>query len=179
MSKKQKHLINLILTAILAALSVVLGRFFSYNVQDFSIGFGFLPVMICAIFCGSLWGGVCGALADFLGAILFPFGAYFPGFTAVAFLMGVLYGVSGVAERKFGRGKRFFILTVISILLGETVGTLLLNSLWLHIMYGRPYLPQIILRIPEAVLYFVVKTAAAIIIAKVILPIMKKSFKRS
>ena len=179
MSKKQLYLRNLILCAILSATSVVLGRFFSYNVQDFSIGLGFLPVMICAMYCGVLWGGVCGALADFLGAILFPFGTYFPGFTAVAFLMGALYGVCGVGERKLGTGKRFFTLSLGAVLLGEAVGTLMLNSLWLHIMYGRPYIAQIILRAPQATLYFVVKTVAVLIIAKFILPVMKKSFKRS
>ncbi len=179
MSKKQKYLRDLILTAILAALSVVLGRFFSYNVQDFSIGFGFLPVLICGMFCGVVWGGVCGALADFLGALLFPFGAYFPGFTLVAFLMGALYGVIGIGEKKFGTGKRFFTVALVAILLSEAVGTLLLNSLWLHLMYGRPYIAQIILRAPQAALYFVVKIAAALIIAKLILPVMKKSFKRS
>ena len=179
MSKKQIHLRNLILTAILAALSVVLGRFFSYNVQDFSIGFGFLPVLICGMLCGVWWGGICGALADFLGAILFPFGTYFPGFTAVAFLMGALYGAIGVSEKKFGTGKRFFIITVLIILLTEAVGTLALNSLWLSIMFARPYVAQIILRVPEAALYFAVKTAAAVIIAKLVLPIVKKSFKRS
>lgn len=179
MSKKQIHLQNLILTAILAALSVVLGRFFSYNVQDFSIGFGFLPVLICGMLCGVWWGGICGALADLLGALLFPFGAYFPGFTAVAFLMGAMYGAVGACERKLGTGKLFFASSAIILLLTEAVGTLALNSLWLHLMYGRPYVAQLVLRLPQAIAYFIVKTAAAIIIAKLLLPIAKKSFKRS
>lgn len=179
MSKKQIHLRNLILTAILAALSVVLGRFFSYNVQDFSIGFGFLPVLICGMLCGVWWGGLCGALADFVGAILFPFGAYFPGFTAVAFLMGALYGAVGKFERKFGSGKLFFAFTLLTLLIAESVCTLLINSYWLHLMFGRPYVAQLVLRLPQAIAYFIVKTAAAIIIAKLVLPIVKKSFKRS
>ena len=179
MTKKQQNLINLALCANFAAISVVLGRFFSYNVQDFSIGLGFLPVMLCAMTCGVWWGGVCGALADFLGALLFPFGTYFPGFTAVAFLMGALYGVCGVAEGKYGRGKRFFALSLGAILLGEALGTLLLNSFWLHFLYGRPYVAQIVLRVPQAAFYFVVKTAAAVLIARFILPITKKIFKRS
>ena len=178
MSKKQKYLRNLILTAILSAVSVVLGRFFSYNVQDFSIGFAFLPVMVCGMFCGVLWGGVCGALADFLGAILFPFGAYFPGFTAVAFLMGGLYGVIGLADRKFERKIIVTAVMVAAIFITEFVGSLLLNSLWLTVMYGMPYSAELLLRLPEAVAFFIVKIAAALLLRRFVLPVMRKSFNR-
>ena len=178
MSKKQRHLINLALTAMLTAVSVVLGRFFSYNVQDFSIGFGFLPIMVCGMICGVWWGGICGALADFIGAMLFPFGVYFPGFTATAFLMGTLYGLIGVAERRLSRPIFKISATVAIIFTAETLGTWLINSLWLSIMYGAPYPAELLLRLPQAALYFAVKTAAAIIISRFILSPIQKSFKR-
>lgn len=178
MSKKQKHLINLILTAILAAISIVLGRFFSYNVQNFSIGFAFLPIMICGMFCGVWWGGICGALADFIGAILFPFGAYFPGFTVVAFMMGSLYGVIGLASKRFSKFYLSVVCTVICIVITEFVGSWLLNSLWLTILYGMPYGAELAIRLPEAVVFFVIKLAAALLIRQFILPVMQKSFKR-
>lgn len=179
MSKKQKHLVNLILTAILAAVSVVLGRFFSYNVQNFSIGFAFLPVMVCGMFCGVWWGGICGALADFIGAMLFPFGTYFPGFTAVAFLMGALYGVVGLADRRLKGNVKVILITIAAIFTTEFVGSWLLNSLWLTIMYGMPYGAELALRLPEAAVFFAVKIAAALLIRSLILPILKKSFKRN
>lgn len=179
MSKKQRYLVNLILTAILAAVSVVLGRFFSYNVQSFSIGFAFLPVMLCGMLCGPLMGGVCGALADFVGAILFPFGAYFPGFTLVAFMMGVFYGIIGIADKKATHGWQFIVFSVSALLVTEFVGSLLLNSLWLSIMYSLPYGAELILRLPEAVSFFVVKLAAALIIRRFILPSLRKTLKRS
>lgn len=178
MSKKQKYLRNLILTAILAAISVVLGRFFSYNVQDFSIGFAFLPVMFCGMFCGVFWGGVCGALADFVGAILFPFGAYFPGFTAVAFMMGAIYGVIGLADLKFKKHWQFSLATLLCVAVTEFVGSLLLNSLWLTVMYGMPYKAELLLRLPEAIAFFAVKFNAALLIRIFVLPNMRKSFKR-
>lgn len=178
MTKKQQNLTSLVLCAIFAALSVVLGRFFSYNVQDFSIGFGFLPVLICGMLCGVWWGAVCGALADFVGAILFPFGTYFPGFTAVAFLMGAVYGLIGLAERKTVRAWQFCIFAVMGVASTELVGSLLLNSLWLSIMYGRPYTAEIVLRLPEALLYFAVKLAFVLLIKQFVLPPLRKSFKR-
>ncbi len=179
MSKKQKYLVNLILTAILAAVSVVLGRFFSYNVQNFSIGFAFLPVMISGMYCGVLWGGVCGALADFIGAILFPFSAYFPGFTAVAFMMGAIYGLIGIADKKFPKNWQFCLFALSGFALTEFVGSLLLNSLWLTIMYGMPYKAELLLRLPEAIVFLIVKFAVALLLRQFVLPIMKKSFNRS
>ena len=162
MSEKQKHLRNLVLCAILSAVSVVLGRFFSYNVQDFSIGLGFLPVLFCGMYCGVFWGGVCGALADFIGAILFPFGTYFPGFTAVAFMLGTVYGLVGLIDRVFKKNWQFLIASLLLFAVTEFIGSWLLNSLWLTILYGMPYKAELLLRLPEAVVFFVIKFVFAL-----------------
>ncbi len=179
MSKKQKHLINLILCALLAAMSVVLDRIIpSIKLPDNNISFGFLPVMICGMFAGPLWGGLCGAVADLAGALIFPFGAYFPGFTATAFLMGTLYGIIGFAA---GRSRRLGIQVTISALLvflTEIICTLLLNSLWLSFFYSQPYFAKIVLRIPQAVFYLILKTVAALLIVKFVLPPMRKAFRK-
>ncbi len=179
MSKRQKYLVNLVLTALMSAISVVLGRFFSYNVQNFSIGFAFLPIMVCGMLAGPVWGGICGGLSDLIGALLFPFGAYFPGFTAVAFLMGAVYGIIGLAEEKSTKRYLFYLTAGIGIFITEFIGSLLLNSLWLTVMYGMPYSAELILRLPEAVAYFTVKTAAAILLSRLILPRLRKSIRRS
>ena len=81
----KKHLFSLALTAVFVAITVVLSRFLSINIWNMSIGFSFVSVMLCGMLLGPLWGGLCGGLADLIGAILFPFGVYFPGFTATAF----------------------------------------------------------------------------------------------
>ncbi len=177
MSKKQLYLRNLILCAILAAVSVVLGRFFSYNVQNFSIGFAFLPVLVCGMYCGVLWGGLCGALADFVGAILFPFGPYFPGFTAVAFMTGALYGIIGLADRKLTKTVSFSAVALGVFAATEFVGSWLLNSLWLSLLYGAPYPAELLLRLPEAVAFFVIKLVFALLIRQFIMPAMRKAFK--
>ena len=82
MSKNQQYLIKITVTAILAAAAMIINRFLSFNVWNMSIGISFVPVLVCGLLFGPLWGGVCGALADFIGALLFPFGPYFFGFTA-------------------------------------------------------------------------------------------------
>ena len=82
---QKKYLFSLVLTSVFVAVTVVLSRFMSINVWNLSIGFSFVSIFICGMLLGPVWGGVCGALADFIGAILFPFGTYFFGFTNFRF----------------------------------------------------------------------------------------------
>ncbi len=84
---------TLTLSALLAALEIVLSRFLSISAWNTKIGFAFVPVALAALLLGPLNAGIVAALADFLGALLFPVGPYFPGFTLTAFLMGLCYGV--------------------------------------------------------------------------------------
>ena len=77
---------KLITLSVLVAMDVVLTRFLSINAWNTRIGFGFVPMVIAAMMYGPLSAGIVAALADFIGAILFPTGPYFPGFTFSVFL---------------------------------------------------------------------------------------------
>ena len=72
--------------ALLTAMQVVLSRFLSFNTLSLKIGFAFLPVAIGAAVLGPVGGAIVGGLGDFLGAVLFPIGPYFPGFTLTTLL---------------------------------------------------------------------------------------------
>ncbi len=177
MDKKQKILFKLVLSAILCAVSVVLSRFLSFNVWNLSVGISFLPIMLAALVCGPLWGGVCGGLADLIGALLFPFGTYFPGFTAVAFLSGVIFGLIGTIDRKTKNPVMQILLLAVIILAKELFCTLALNTLWISILYGTAYEAVLITRVPLAAAMFVIQTVSALLICKLILPIIKKVLK--
>ncbi|MBO5873231.1 MAG: folate family ECF transporter S component [Clostridia bacterium] len=175
MSKTKQHpLINMTLTAILAAVSVVLSRFLSVNVWNMSIGFAFVPVLICGLLCGPFWCGVCGALADLVGALLFPFGAYFPGFTAVAFLNGVIYGTIGIASEKVKKGWLFLIVSFGLITLSELVCSLALNSLWITILYNSPYFATVLSRVPVSAVTVVLGTLLCLFLRQTIISPLKK-----
>ena len=77
---------------LLVAVEIVLSRFCSINAWDLKIGFSFLPVAVAAMRLGPLEAAVVAAVSDFVGAVLFPIGAYFPGFTLTAFLSGLVFG---------------------------------------------------------------------------------------
>ncbi len=167
--KNKKHLFSLILTAILTAVTVVLSRFLSLNVWNMSIGFSFVSVMLCGMLLGAVWGGVCGALADFIGALLFPFGPYFPGFTLTAFLSGAVFGLIGIIARKNYSRIKFIAFSTLLLVFKETVCSLLLNTYFILVLYGGEFLPIMLTRLPVSIVTLILEIALAIVLKEVII----------
>ena len=174
MVKNKKRLFCLVLTSILTAITVVLSRFLSINIWNMSIGFSFVSVMLCGMLLGSLWGGICGGLADLIGALLFPFGPYFPGFTATAFLSGAVFGLVGGFAGKEQKRSTFILLAVVLLVLKETVCSLLLNSLWISLLYGSPFTAVLISRTPLSAITLVLEVAFAIVLKEFLIPKVRK-----
>ena len=84
---------KLTLSALLLASDVLLTRVLAFNTPLMKIGLGFAAVAICARLYGAPWAALVAALGDILGSVLFPTGAYFPGFTLTAALTGLLFGL--------------------------------------------------------------------------------------
>lgn len=133
-----------VLTAIMTALSVVLNRFASIHTDGWTIGFAFIPIVAVAIFCGPFPAAIAGGLADLIGALLFPFGPYFPGFTVTAALMGLVYGIF------LCRHHLKWYRLLIPALLNNLVLGLFVNTLWVSILYGsKTYWGWFVYRLPE------------------------------
>lgn len=130
---KKVHTKMLVILALLAALNLVLGRPpLSFMIWSNKIGFGFVPVFVAAYLYGPLAAGIVGALGDFLGAVLFPVGAYFPGFTATAFVSGVVFGL---LLHKKQTAPRILAATLIN----QLVLGLVVNTFWISILYGSSF----------------------------------------
>lgn len=138
--------------ALLTALEIVLSRFLSFSAWNTKIGFAFVPVVLAAMLLGPVYAGIVAALADFLGAVLFPVGAYFPGFTLTAFLMGVCYGL-------FLLNKQSFLRILGAVAVHQLLLSLLLNTLWISVLYGSPYTPLLISRLPQCAILAAVQLA--------------------
>ena len=118
---------------LLTALHIVLSRFLSINAWNIKIGFAFVPVFLAAWAYGPLPAAAVGALGDFLGAVLFPIGPYFPGFTLSCALTGVIFGLLLHREQTLPR-------IVTAVVLNQFGVSLLLTSLWISVLYGSPYI---------------------------------------
>ena len=116
----------------LTALEIVLNRFLSINAWNIKIGFSFVPVAAAAMLFGPIPAGIVGALGDFLGAILFPIGPYFPGFTVTAFLTGVVFGL-------FLHRKQTLLRTLGAAAANQLVLGLVVNTFWISVLYRSPY----------------------------------------
>ena len=140
---KIKQLVTL---SMLIALEIVLNRFLSINTIGTKIGFSFVPIVIAAFLFGPVSAGVAYALSDFIGAILFPIGPYFPGFTVCAFLMGFTYGIFFYKKQRMGLIKN----VLMPVIINNVVFGLLINTVWVSILYdSKNYWGWFIYRLPE------------------------------
>lgn len=127
-STKQQHLFKIILAALLIALNVILERFLAYSVWNQTISFGFIAVAFAAAFLGTPYSVAVAGFGDLIGSLLFPFGAYFPGFTVTNCIYGLI-----LAEFIYKNATPIKI--VIGVILNKIVCSLILNTLWISIMY--------------------------------------------
>lgn len=129
MKKRKQQLVSIILTALLIALNLVLERIIpSYKIWNQDISFGFVAIAFAAAFLGTPYAVAVAGVGDLLGSLLFPFGAYFPGFTVTNCVYGLI-----LAE--FLHKKATPLKIVVCVLLNKIVCSLILNTLWISIMY--------------------------------------------
>lgn len=159
---------RLVSMALLVAISVVLSRFLSIKAWNFKVSFSFVPLVIAAMLYGPIGAGAVAAVADVIGALLFPFGAFFPGYTLTAFLNGVVYGI-------FLKKKQNMLNIVLAVLIVQIGGSLLLNTYWISFTYGTPFLALLPTRILQNVVMFVVHIIVIPFIAKVMIPAIKRN----
>ena len=93
--KKNSELLlrRLTVTGMMIALEIVLSRYASISFPTFKIGFYFLPMTIVAILYGPIYSSIAWGLTDIIGAMLFPTGSFFFGFTISAVLNGLIFGI--------------------------------------------------------------------------------------
>ena len=131
-------------TALLVALQVVAGNLLQVPLMEKQYNFGFIPIAVAGALLGAPSAMVVGGLGDFLGAHLFPQGAYFPGFTLTNVLVGLCCAL-------VLHGRKPSLVRVISAVVISLAGlNLPLNSLWLSMLYSsRGYLGWLALRAPN------------------------------
>ncbi len=128
MSKTKK----IILAGLLLATTIILNRFLSIKTPIVVISFAFIPIMLSGMLLGPMWTMLIAGLADLIGALLFPFGAYFVGYTISSTLSGLIYGL--FLQRKYNKtNKKLLLNLIISSLIVLIVCNGILNSVWIYI----------------------------------------------
>lgn len=151
---------------ILVAMEIILARF-SIHTWNLKIGFSFVPIVVAAILYGPIAGGLVGAIGDVISAILFPVGAYFPGFTLTAFLTGAVFGW-------FFRKKVSVLNVVLSVLMVQVLISQFLNTYWISFLYGSPYGVLFMTRIYQTAAMSVVQIVSILLIEKKVMPVLRR-----
>ena len=176
---KKLSLRSLCHLAILVALEVVLNRVLSIQTPFLKIGLSFVPVVMGGMLYGPLGGAIIGGLGDMIGALLFPFGPYHPGFSVCGALMGAAYGwfmYIGSARYDNREHMRLWPNVIVPVALACFVAGLLLNTLWVSQLYGsRTYWGWFIYRVPDEIGMAVVKT----VLCPVLAPLARQLYKLS
>lgn len=157
-----KNTKTIIYMALFIALDIVFTRFLSIQTPIIRVGFGFLPLSLSAIMFGPIVGGITGAVADILGMIIFPTGAYFPGFTISAFLSGAIYGL--ILFKKQVSAFRITIAVALIVIFVDSI----LNTYWLSIITGKAAMALIVPRLIKNAAMFPVEAITIYTVWKIV-----------
>ena len=141
-------------------LQIILTRYCSIQTPIVRISLGFVPVVIIAMLYGPVSCGIANGLADIIGVMLFPTGAFFPGFTLNAILAGVIYGIF-LYNKPATWSRVLCALAVISIVVNLGLGTY-----WLSIMMGKGFIALLPARIFKEIVIIPVRAIVIGIIWK-------------
>lgn len=171
MSKIKK----IVLSALLLSVLIIFSRFISINTQILVIGISFIPIMMSAIWLGPKYSTIIALLGDFLGAILFPFGPYFPGFTLNAAITGLIYGLFlyNNSQKEFS-SKQLLIRLILSSIIVLLIVNIFITSFWLHLLYGKAYFVLIASRVATQVIMLPIQVITIFSLEKFTRPYIKK-----
>ena len=111
---------------------MVLKRMLTVKLLIVSFSFSFVPFILCAIMLGRKYAMLIGIIGDILGVLMFPRGAFFPGYTLSAMLTGYIYGAFLYKEGDIKVDKMFLLKLILSVSLVGIFINFGLNSVWLY-----------------------------------------------
>ena len=145
MNHSRNSVRKLTMLALLTAMSIVFARVLSISTGFVRFNLGSLPTLLAAVLFGPVEGFAVGAVADMIGGTLSGY-AINPLITLGAGSIGLTAGLLWRALR-----------TQISVFAGHAVGSIVINSLALHLLYNYPW-SVLVTRIPNALVLAAVNT---------------------
>lgn len=136
--------IDIAVLGILMALELIINRFMVAT-QFIQISFGFVIVAIASYLYGPVWSTMIAAITDIFGTLISG-SVYFRGFTLSAILGAVIYGLFLFNHKV--TGQRIFLAQLIITLFVDVI----LNTLWLTMMYKTPFFGILPVRILKEVI---------------------------
>ncbi|MEG2143920.1 MAG: folate family ECF transporter S component, partial [Oscillospiraceae bacterium] len=165
-----KSLKNIIIAALLIALRIEAAKFFIplpiMGTQHIYITF--LITALGATIYGPVVSGIAGGIIDIIGAVLFPKGAFFIGYTLTSVVGSLLYGIFFYRAR-LSISRMFFCKFAV-----DFSCNVVLNSLWPAILMNKGFFALMLLRIPKNVVMLPVETFLLYLFFTLLAPILRR-----
>lgn len=158
---------RILLCALFTASCIVLERILSIRTNIVTIGFSFVPIMLGAIILGPKYSTFIATISDIIGALLFPTGSYFFGFTITAFLTGLTYGLL-LHRDNFKIDKSFIIRLIISTIIVTGIFNGVLNTIWIFIISSGASKIIIPIRVIKELVMVPIKVITILSICKIL-----------
>jgi len=157
---------RLSLLAMFIALQIVLSKFLMLQLApSVRLSIDSVPILLAGIWFGPIAGGIVGALADFLGTILFPTaGTYFPLLTVAFSLIGFTAGLLSLVIEQ----KRPYLRIALIVIVSEIVGSYLFKSFALSILVGAPFVVMLSARALPVSIVMIVNTMLVILLNRML-----------
>ena len=153
--------IKMIVTiGIMIAVEVIMHRMLSIKTPTIQLHFGFVPIVLVAMLYGPFYSGLAWAMADVIGTLLFPTGAFFPGFTVTAFLSGVIFGVF------LYKSKMPVLSTVTAVIIINIFLTLILDMYWIYLITDQAFVALLPERLIKCGVMIPIQIAAIVLIKR-------------
>lgn len=141
-----------VFSALLAAISIVCGKYLAFNMGEF-IRFSFenLPIIFAGMAFGPIIGAAVGIVGDLVGCLLVGY-AINPIITVAAGVIGLISGMYYFFPK--GSGKYSYLIKIsLTVFLSHLVGSVIIKSFGLSVFYD---MPLIILMLWRLLNYFIV-----------------------
>ena len=149
-------------SAVLAALFVALYALKLQLTPQLRITFTFIPIAVAGWLFGPVPAMLVGAVGDIIGALLFPQGPYFPGFTISTMLSGLIFGLF-----LYNKENSTLIIRIsLSKFLVSILANVLLNSLWFSIITNNGYVFHLIRHFIKNIAVFPIEVILLLIVLK-------------
>ncbi len=139
MNEKQHRItVMLVFCSLLAALSIVLGKYLAFNAGEFlRFSFENLPTLFAAIAFGPIQAIAVATVADVVGSLMVGYSIN-PILTVGVAVVGAVSGSVNILIKRFRIPLALRV--AICTFSAHAAGSLIIKSIGLHIMYGTPYI---------------------------------------
>ena len=163
---------SMALFALLIALKVILSRIAGISFGIVKITLGFIATGMTGYLFGPLLGALAGGITDLLGFFCFPQGSYFIGYTLTSMITGFIYGL-------FLHGKKpTFIRILLTVTVESLICSLLLNTLWTSILFGKAFFALLPARLVKNILAIPLQSGILYLIFKYLIKHLSPYIKK-